>query len=293
MSIQHDKLHRYLFEECAVRGELVTLSETYQQILDKHNYPEVIQKLLGEMLVATCLMTAMLKFDGDITVQIQGDGPLKMAVINGNNRQEMRGVARYQEDLPQNATLHQLVGNGYLVITIIPSEGERYQGIVGLEGTTLSECIEKYFQQSEQLPTRLWLKAGQYNGLPIAGGILLQVIPAQDHNGEDLDRLIHLTATLTDEELFSLSANETLHRLYHQEEVVHFEPQDIVFRCTCSRERCEAALSMLPEEELKELLEEDGRIDMHCDYCGTHYIFDSIDIENLRANTQDGSENIH
>ena len=90
----HDQLHRYLFENYAVRGELVTVSETYQQILNNHDYPAPVQKLLGELLVATSLLTATLKFDGDITVQLQGDGPLKLAVINGNNRQEMRGVAR-------------------------------------------------------------------------------------------------------------------------------------------------------------------------------------------------------
>ncbi|WP_246764579.1 Hsp33 family molecular chaperone HslO, partial [Cronobacter sakazakii] len=150
---QHDQLHRYLFENYAVRGELVTVSETWKQILENHDYPMPVKTLLGELLVATSLLTATLKFAGDITVQLQGDGPMTLAVINGNNRQQMRGVARVQGDVPADASLKTLVGNGYLVITITPEEGERYQGVVGLEGDTLAACLEDYFMRSEQLPT--------------------------------------------------------------------------------------------------------------------------------------------
>ncbi|TGD50024.1 redox-regulated molecular chaperone Hsp33, partial [Salmonella enterica subsp. enterica serovar Poona] len=146
---QHDQLHRYLFENFAVRGELVTVSETLQQILDNHTYPQPVKTVLAELLVATSLLTATLKFAGDITVQLQGDGPLSLAVINGNNQQQMRGVARVQGDIPDNADLKTLVGNGYLVITITPEEGERYQGVVGLEGDTLAACLEDYFLRSE------------------------------------------------------------------------------------------------------------------------------------------------
>ena len=155
---QHDQLHRYLFEQFAVRGELVTVSETWKQILENHNYPQPVKKVLGELLVATSLLTATLKFAGDITVQLQGDGPMNMAVINGNNQQQMRGVARVQGDVPEGADLKTLVGNGFLVITITPDEGERYQGVVGLEGDTLAECLEDYFLRSEQLPTRLFIR---------------------------------------------------------------------------------------------------------------------------------------
>lgn len=192
----HDQLHRYLFENYAVRGELVTVSETYQQILNNHDYPAPVQKLLGELLVATSLLTATLKFDGDITVQLQGDGPLKLAVINGNNRQEMRGVARTQAPIADDSTLHQMIGNGVMVITISPTEGERYQGVVGLEGETLAECLEAYFRQSEQLPTRLFIRTGEAEGNAAAAGMLLQVLPAQDGNLDDFDHLVQLTNTV-------------------------------------------------------------------------------------------------
>lgn len=289
----HDQLHRYLFENYAVRGELVTVSETYQHILTNHDYPAPVQKLLGELLVATSLLTATLKFDGDITVQVQGDGPLKLAVINGNNRQEMRGVARVEGEIVTDSTLHQMLGNGIMVTTISPSEGERYQGVVGLEGETLAQCLEGYFRQSEQLPTRLFIRTGEAEGKPAAAGMLLQVLPAQDGNADDFDHLVQLTATIKDHELFTLPANEVLYRLYHQEEVTLYEPQDVIFRCTCSRQRCADALITLPTEEVADMLEQDGNIDMHCDYCGNHYVFDALDIAALHNGNADSSTQLH
>lgn len=289
----HDQLHRYLFENYAVRGELVTVSETHQHILTNHDYPAPVQKLLGELLVATSLLTATLKFDGDITVQVQGDGPLKLAVINGNNRQEMRGVARVESEIAADSTLHQMLGNGIMVITISPSEGERYQGVVGLEGDTLAECLEGYFRQSEQLPTRLFIRTGEAEGKPAAAGMLLQVLPAQDGNADDFDHLVQLTTTIKDQELFTLPANEVLYRLYHQEEVTLYEPQDVIFRCTCSRQRCADALITLPAEEVADMLAQDGNIDMHCDYCGNHYVFDSLDIAALHSGNADGNTQLH
>ncbi len=285
-----DQLHRYLFENYAVRGELVALSETYQQVLANHSYPAVVQRLLGEMLVATSLLTATLKFDGDITVQLQGDGPLKLAVINGDNQQQMRGVARLQGEIADGASLRDMVGNGYMVITISPSEGERYQGIVDLAGESIAACLENYFQQSEQLPTRLFIRTGQVDGQAAAGGLLLQVLPAQDGNSDDFDHLAQLTATVKAEELFTLPANEVLYRLYHQEEVTLYEPQPVSFRCTCSRRRCADALVTIAPEEIEEMLQQDGHIDMHCDYCGNHYLFDRIDLLSLQEGHRDDNQ---
>lgn len=277
-----DQMHRYLFENYAVRGELVSVSATWRDILDGHDYPAPVQKVLGELLVATSLLTATLKFEGDITVQLQGDGPLNLAVINGNNRQEMRGVARMQGDIAADSSLKEMVGNGYLVITISPREGERYQGVVGLEGETLSECLEDYFMRSEQLPTRLFIRTGDVSGHQGAGGILLQVLPAQDAKPDDFEHLATLTETIKTEELLELPANEVLWRLYNQEEVTLFDPQDVCFKCTCSHERCGEVLRTLPEEEVNQILAEDGKIDMHCDYCGSHYIYDAVDIAAIR-----------
>ena len=290
---QHDQLHRYLFENYAVRGELVTVSETWKQTLENHSYPQPVKNILGELLVATSLLTATLKFAGDITVQLQGDGPMSLAVINGNNRQQMRGVARVQGDIADDADLKTLVGNGYLVITITPEEGERYQGVVGLEGDTLAACLEDYFLRSEQLPTRLFIRTGDVEGAPAAGGMLLQVLPAQDTQAVDFEHLATLTETIKAEELLTLPAQDVLWRLYHEEEVTLYDPQDVEFKCTCSRERCAGALKTLPDEEVDSIIAEEGEIDMHCDYCGNHYLFNAMDIAEIRNNASPADPQVH
>lgn len=284
-----DQLHRFLFNNVAVRGELVNVSQTLQEITRGHDYPQPVQALLGEMLVATSLMTATLKFEGDITVQLQGDGPLSMAVINGNNHQQLRGVARTRGDIAPGSTLKEMVGNGFLIITITPAKGERYQGVVGLEGDTVAACLEDYFARSEQLPTRIIIRQNEQG----AGGILLQVLPAEDTSGEEFEHLATLADTIKPEELMSLSATDVLWRLFHQEEVSVFDPADIIFKCTCSRERCGDVLKTVAADEIDQILAEDGKIDMHCDYCGTHYIYDAVDVEKIRNNAVDGNDSVH
>ncbi|MBS0893197.1 Hsp33 family molecular chaperone HslO [Tatumella sp. JGM130] len=281
-----DQLHRYLFNNVAVRGELVNVSHTLKDIVKDHDYPQPVQELLAELLVATSLMTATLKFEGNITVQLQGDGPLSMAVINGNNHQQFRGVARTRGDIDAGSTLKQMAGNGYLIITITPEKGERYQGVVGLEGDTVAACLEDYFMRSEQLPTRMIIRQNPQG----AGGILLQVLPAQDTSTDDFEHLATLSDTIKAEELVSLPANDVLWRLYHQEDVTVFDPADIEFKCTCSHQRCGDVLKTVASEEIDQILAEDGKIDMHCDYCGAHYLYDAVDVANIRNNTVTGSD---
>ncbi|SFU82999.1 Hsp33 family molecular chaperone HslO [Xenorhabdus koppenhoeferi] len=281
---KHDQLYRFLFESHSVRGELVSVSETYQRMLENHDLPQPVQRLLGELLVAASLLTATLKFNGDITVQIQGDGPVKLAVINGNNQQQMRGTARIDGKVNAAGSLHDMVGNGYMVITVTPTEGERYQGVVALEGETLAECLDAYFKQSEQLPTRLFIRTGIQDGKMAAGGMLLQILPdAQESSDDVLEHLVQLTATIKGEELFTLNAEEILHRLYHEEDVTLYEPQQVEFRCSCSQQRCADTLVTLPDADLQEILHKDGKIDMECEFCGTHYIFDEKDISEIKT----------
>jgi len=201
-------------------------------------------------------------------------------------------VARYEGELPSDGKLQSLIGNGQLIITITPEQGERYQGIIALDADTLAGCLEHYFAQSEQLATKLWIRTGYHQGEPRAAGILLQALPAQseDHSA-DFDHLTQLTATIKDEELFGLEAEEILYRLYHQDKVRVFDPQAVEFRCTCSRARCEGALLQIEKEEVLEMVQELGKIDMHCDYCGAQYQFDGIDVETLFSRAPDNDAN--
>ena len=281
---EQDQLYRYLFEHHQVRGELVQLDQTFRHMVAAQEYPAPVRQLLGELLVATSLLTATLKFEGSITVQLQGNGPVSLAVINGDHQQQLRGVARWQGELPANPDLKALVGDGHLVITISPDEGERYQGIVSLESDSLASSLESYFAQSEQLATRIWIRTGGSAAEPLAAGMLLQELPASsEQHADEFDHLSKLTDTIKDEELFTLPAEEILYRLYHEEEVRLFAPQAIQFRCTCSRERCEQALLQVGQVEVEAMIHEQGQIDMHCDYCGSHYQFDAIDAQALFA----------
>ncbi|MGD6737622.1 Hsp33 family molecular chaperone HslO [Photobacterium leiognathi subsp. mandapamensis] len=286
-----DYLNRYLFDGVSVRGELVQLGDTYQQIISSTEYPAPVKNLLGELLVATSLLTATLKFEGSITVQVQGDGPVSLAVINGDQNQNLRGVARWEGDVKEGSSIHNLMGKGYMVITIIPTQGERYQGVVGLEGDTLAECLEAYFKNSEQLRTRIWLRTGEFEGQPKAAGMLLQVMPDGQGSESDFEHLETITDTVKNEELFGLEAQDLLYRLYHQEEVKVFEPQEVNFECGCSRERSGSAVISLHPDEIEKILAEEGKVSLHCDYCGTDYDFDSIDIAALRENATEADDN--
>ncbi|MFB2735766.1 Hsp33 family molecular chaperone HslO [Shewanella mangrovisoli] len=275
-----DILNRYLFDNADVRGELVQLQDSYQQVIGSHTYPPVLQILLGELLAATSLLTATLKFSGDISVQLQGNGPVSLAVINGNNQQQLRGIARWEGDLADDASLADLFSQGYMVITLTPDEGERYQGVVALDKPTLAACVEDYFNQSEQLPTALWLFADGKQ----AAGMFLQVLPSREDHNADFEHLCQLTATIKAEELFTLDAQDVLHRLYHQEEVRLFDPIEVSFKCTCSRERSAAAIKTIDQAEVEAILAEDGKVEMGCEYCNAKYVFDGIDIAAIYAN---------
>ncbi len=287
---QFDQLHRFLFNNASVRGELVRLDDSLNHIVHSYEYPVQIQRLLSEMAAATCLLTAILKFKGEIGLQIQSEGPVKYAVINATDKQTLRGVARWDETLTSlPETFDELLTKAVLVITITPDEGERYQGVVALDKPTLAECIEAYFDQSEQLATsvRLMTDLSQPDNAK-AAGLLLQVLPkaaeATDRSQQnDFDHLTTLTSTLTEEEMFSLPVEDILHRLYHQEEVEVFTPQAVSFACTCSRDRSAEALKNVEKAELMAIIEEEGAIKMNCQYCHTEYRFDSIDVEAIHG----------
>ncbi|MDO6711115.1 Hsp33 family molecular chaperone HslO [Aliiglaciecola sp. 2_MG-2023] len=280
-----DQLHRYVFNNANVRGELVQLENSYQEILNSQQYPPVLQQLLGELMAAASLLTATLKFKGDIALQLQSEGLVKYAVINGTHDQKLRGVARWDSEASELPTsLTELMPKGVLVITITPEVGERYQGMVAIDKPTLSECLEGYFSQSEQLPTKVILKTSHKGEINRAGGLFLQVLPTSSEmtDASEHTDFIHLTTisqTITAEELLGLPATEVLHRLYHQEEVQLYPPQDIKFSCTCSKERSAAAIANVDKQELLNIVAEDGAVRLNCQYCHKEYSFDAIDIE--------------
>ncbi len=282
---QFNVLNRYLFTNAHARGELVQLSSSFKSIIKNHNYPTGVEKLLGELLSATCLLTATLKFEGDITVQLQGDGPVGYMSVSGNNKQQMRGIAKMAEETSAE-TLQTLIGKGTMIITIRPSVGEAYQGVVALDKDNLADCLAHYFEVSEQIPTKIWLFSDTEQQL--TAGALVQLLPDGDGSIEnkeqqlsDFEHLCQLTNTIKSEEVFSLEAEALLYRLYHQEQVNIFEPQMVSYVCGCSADKCLSAISQIEPSEIKAILAEQGKISMTCDYCITTYDFDELSLKSF------------
>ncbi len=278
--MNQDVLVRFLFNQRDVRGEIAYTSESLQQMLQNHDYPYPVKQLLAELVVATSLLTATLKLDGDIAVQLQGDGPVRFAAVNGTAEQEFRGVARLQAEIGATG-FRDLIGEGYMLVTITPKQGERYQGIIPLTGDSLADTLEAYFAQSEQLPTRLYLFTDLTEEKSRAAGLLLQVLPVDPEKAkQDFSDLVVVTDTITSEELLNLPTEHMLHRLYHDEEVELFAPQKIRFVCGCSREKCESAIISLGKTVIEEHIAE-GKLDISCDYCNSTYHFDGAELSLL------------
>lgn len=276
-----DTLLRFIFSDKQVRGQWLHLSDSLQQMLQNHDYPLPVKQLLAELVVATSLLTATLKFEGEIAVQLQGDGPVRFAAVNGNHKQQFRGVVRLQSEL-QGDSFRQLIGEGYLLVTISPEQGERYQGIIPLVGDSLTETLEAYFTQSEQLPTRLYLHTDVQENT-IAGGMLLQVLPVDPAKAKlDFDDLVVLTNTLTKDELLQLPAEQLLYRLYHEQQVEIFPTQPVSFFCGCSWHKCENAIVSLGKEVIAEHIDS-GKLDITCEYCNKVYQFNAEDLTQIVA----------
>ncbi len=274
-----DQVHRFLFEHANVRGELIHLDDSYREVLERRGYPEVVARLLGESMAAAGLLSSTIKFRGSLILQIQGKGPVTMAVASATHDRAVRAVARYGDSDVRDAPLNRLCTDGYLAITIDPEETEdRYQGIVALDTESLSEAVDNYFAQSEQLPTRIWLACDGER----AAGLLLQRVPGEPAGDDDAwNRAEHLAATITDTELLELPAEDILGRLFHQEEVRLFAPQPVHFHCQCSRERIANVLVSLGGDEARSIIEEQGAIEAECEFCGVGYTFDAVDVELL------------
>jgi molecular chaperone Hsp33 len=276
----HDTMQRFLFEDAPIRGEIVRLDATWRAVLDRRDYPPALRDVLGEFMAAAALLVTTLKFNGRLIMQAQGDGPVKLLVVECTSERAMRGLAHWEGDV-QSGTLAEMLGRGKVAITIDPEGSkERYQGIVSLEGNTVAEALEHYFATSEQLDTRLWLAADGAQ----AAGMLLQKLPREAEVDFDAwGRAVHLGSTVTRDELLHLPAREIIHRLYHEEDIRLFSGTPVSFRCSCSRERVEAVLRMLGHNEVRSIIDERGAIDVDCEFCGSHYRLDAVDAEQLFA----------
>lgn len=281
MKNTNDTLQKFLFEHAPIRGELVHLDRTWQSVIERHDYPEVLRDLMGELSAAAVLLAATLKLQGSLVLQIHGKGVVKLLVVECTGNLELRATAKWEGEVVAGATLRELVGDGRFVITLDPKDGNQaYQGIVALEGESVADILQNYMTRSEQLNTRLWLAADGER----AAGMLLQKLPEQANQDDDTwARASQLASTLKREELLSLPSEELIHRLYHEEDIRLFDAQGVSFNCSCSRENVARMLKMLGREEVDEILTERDDIEVFCEFCNERYLFDAIDAEAIFA----------
>jgi molecular chaperone Hsp33 len=302
-----DELHKFIFEGLPVRGMLVRLGPSWRELQARHEqqgaYPAPVRTLLGEMAAAAALMQASIKFDGALVMQVFGDGPVKVAVVEAQPDLSYRATAKVVgavDDADRLGAMVNVHGKGRCAITLDPKDrsggAQPYQGIVALHGDdgaplqAIADVLEHYMLQSEQLDTRLMLAAND----GVAAGLLIQRLPIEGEGNlererredeiglnEAFNRIAHLASTVSRDELLTLDADTLLRRLFWEEDVRRFEPLAPRFACTCSRERVRAMLQGLGREEVEGIIAEQGRVEIGCDFCGTQYHFDAVDVGGL------------
>ena len=304
-----DQLQKFMFSAAPVRGEIVSLRNTWQEVLTRRDYPASVRTVLGEMMAACALLSANLKFHGTLVMQIFGDGPVKMLVVQCSSDLSMRATAKFSGEAAQTigadtrfAELVNASGHGRCVITLDPADkqpGQQpYQGIVPLNGEngpleSVAQVLEQYMHHSEQLDTRLWLAADRERAV----GMLLQKLPgdggivprAAETDADTWERVCTLGGTLSAQELLEVDPETVFRRLFWQENVQHFDPAVTRFQCTCSREKVGAMLRMLGREEVDGVIVERGHVEVHCDFCNQRYEFDPVDVVQLFATPELGA----
>jgi len=294
IALDDDLIQPFQLETTAFRGRLVRLGASLDEIFGKHDYPAPVARLLSEALALAGALAGALKYDGIFTLQTKGDGPVGMMVADVTSTGDVRGYAQFDRArvaaVAEDADLPTLLGKGYLAFTVDQGEHtERYQGIVELLGTTLAECTQHYFRQSEQLVTGLSVTARRVGGHWRAGALMLQRLAEGAANlasatveADDWQRSMVLMGTVTADELVDpqLTAHTLLFRLFHEEGVRAFAPVRVRHACRCSRERVEMVLRTLPAEDV-EHMKVDGVITATCEFCSTAYRFTDADVAAL------------
>lgn len=281
-AFQSDNLQRFIFDNASVRGEWVHLTDSWQQVLTRRDYPLAIQRLLGEMMAAAALLAATVKIKGRLVLQSKSAGPVNLMMVECTSENTLRAFAQWDGHVQDDASMSELTGEGILAITIdVEGSKQPYQGVVSLAGKSISDVLETYFKQSEQLDTRIWLAADANS----VAGLFLQQLPSmQDNKEEDEEhwsRLSQLAATTTPKELLTLGVGTLLHRLFHEEECRLLNATELSFACSCSRERVADTISLLGEHDANDLVAEQGRIEIACEFCNEHYYFDKVDVANV------------
>lgn len=280
-----DALTRFVFEYAPVKGGIVQLDAVWKTVQSHADYPAPLKKVLGELVAAAALLTSNIKFDGNLILQLQGKGPVRLIVVEATSKKTLRATAKWTGDIPASDRLSDLLGQGNFAITLDQSQAgkQNYQGIVSMEGTTVAETLAHYMQSSEQLDTRIYLASSSER----VAGMLLQRMPDQKSADADAwNRATLLADTIKSEELLSLPPGDVLMRLFHEETLRQFDQEPLSFACTCSKDKVGNMLKMLGEEEVSGIVAEQGHVEINCEFCDKQYRFDAVDVAQLFSGSQ-------
>jgi molecular chaperone Hsp33 len=297
--MSQDHLQRVLLERANVRCVVAHLDETCREILQRGHYPDRLARLLSEALVIAAMCSSGVKFQGRISLQLRATGALRLLLADCTDEGGLRGLARFDpQAMLAEPSFRELTGGGVLTMTVEPSSrGQIWQGIVPLSGDSLAEAIAAYFEQSEQLETRVILAVTE----DAAAGMLVQRLPGRAEDEDGWQRVGHLIDTVRPEELLATDAETLLARLFQEEDRRIFPARPLRFHCPCSRQRVARVLRSLGEDELRGIIAERGEVEVACEFCNEQYRFDRLDIGSLLAgdlsgglgDEHDGSDTLH
>lgn len=270
-----DLSQRFIFDATDIRGDIVQIKSSYRELVANHEYPAEVQRLLGEFVVAGLLLGSTIKFEGRLILQVRSQGAIPLLMVEVTHTHTFRGIARLHEQDIGDQSFSELFETGSLVVTIDPDNGERYQSLVPMDGANLAQCLMHYFSQSEQLATWLLLTSDDHG----AAGFLLQQLPKQLVQAEkqreaDWQHVRVMGESLKTEELRTLSVEQILNRLYHDQPVRVMSENPVAYQCSCSKARMANALIALGESELDDLFKDQDEVELTCEFCNSSYSFD-------------------
>ncbi len=288
-----DSRTRFILEKANVRGVLVRLNETWREVLARADYPGNVQQVLGHAMVAVPLMASNIKFTGKLTLQAKGTGPVNLLVVQGNADGGQRGLARWKSEPPLKP-LEKIFGDATLTIQIeTGKDAEVYQGVVQAQGEYLQDALADYFENSEQLPTKLVLVCAEGQ----AAGLMLQQLPVEDadtaRRDDDWHRVNLLAETIESDELYNKDPLQLLRQVFAEDDLRVFDAEPLHFQCGCSRERTAGLIQGMGYEEAIDILKDQSQIEITCEFCSSKNVFDSIDVEAIfRGDSSLGDETV-
>ncbi|BCE02975.1 Hsp33 family molecular chaperone HslO [Marinicellulosiphila megalodicopiae] len=275
-----DQSQTFLFDDTAIRGQIIHLNQSYLDVVDKKNYPTKIRHMLGEFLASVTALSSTLKFEGSLILQAKSQGQVRLIMAECKNREFVRAICHFDENFDEDKPLFE---QGNLALTLEPLKGKPYQSLIALHEDNIAKGIEEYYLQSEQIKTSFKIAVNDNQ----ASAMMIQAMPLFANNSslqiedESYNRVSYLFSTLKDKEILELPNQEILYRLFHEETVRVYDPKDLSFKCGCSRKRCENAVINLGLEDAKLLIQEQGKISVDCQFCNQHYSFKDSDLAEI------------